>query len=297
MKKTDGWLNIYKPKGISSAKVVSIIRKQLDVKRVGHAGTLDVEAEGVLPIAVGKATKLIQFAMNGIKTYQFLIQFGKSTDTLDASGEITGTTDNFPNEHEAREVCEKFTGEIEQIPPKFSALKINGKRAYDLARKGEEFELKKRKVTIFDLKLLSFDSEKNQAWYEATCSKGTYIRTLAEDISLCLQSLGFVLVLRRTKVSVFSEVDSGRADLQLRFSSEFLAAMQPLEFVLADIPVFDIDVDIARKVIFGQKVFLDHKDEEQIWLRHNGKILAIGSIQAGQFYSQRVLNTEINKGE
>lgn len=294
MTKTDGWLNIYKPRGISSAKIVSLVRKELGLKKVGHAGTLDLEAEGVLPIAVGKATKLIQFAMDAQKTYSFLVQFGKTTDTLDAAGEIIDTTENLPTQDKAEEICSKFLGEIEQIPPKYSALKINGKRAYDLARKGEEFELKSRKVHIFDLKLLSFDEKLHQALYEANVSKGTYIRTLAADISLSLQSLGFVLELARKKVSVFDEKNSVHLDQNLEFKSDLLTAMRPLEIVLADIPVSDIDVDIARKVCFGQKVMIDHEDKEQIWLKYNGKVLAIGKVLGGQFYSQRVLNVELD---
>jgi tRNA pseudouridine55 synthase len=294
MTKIDGWLNIYKPKGISSAKVVSLVWRELGVKRVGHAGTLDLEAEGVLPIAVGKATKLIQFAMDARKIYRFLVQFGSSTDTADASGKVIDTTKNMPAEEAAREICKEFIGEIEQIPPRYSALKVDGKRAYDLARQGVDFELKKRKITIFDLKLLSFDQELHQAFYEVTCSKGTYIRTLAEDLSLSLQSLGFVLELARTRVSAFCEEDSIHLNQNLEFRSNLSSTMQPLEIVLADIPVSDIDVDIARKVCFGQKVFLDHQDEEQIWLSFNGKVLAIGKVLGGQFYSQRVLNVELD---
>lgn len=203
-----GWLNIYKPRFVSSAKVVSIVKKALKNTKVGHCGTLDVEAEGILPIALGDATKLVRLLVDAQKTYIFTVQFGNSTDTADASGKVIKTTDQYPNFKQCYDVCSKFIGNIKQIPPKFSALKVNGRRAYDMARSNIDFELKSREITIYDLKCLYVDEMLHTAKYLAVCSKGTYIRTLAEDISLCLQSLGFVVELQRIQVGMFKSEDA-----------------------------------------------------------------------------------------
>lgn len=292
----DGWLNIYKPKGISSAKAVAIIKRKLPKKtKIGHAGTLDLEAEGILPIAIGKATKLIKFMQDARKEYLFEVKFGARTDTADAAGEIIETCSNVPSENEAREVCSSFLGKIEQIPPAYSALKIDGRRAYDLAREGKEVKLSSREIEIYSLKLEKYNSQIPSATYIAECSKGTYIRTLAEDISLSLKSLGFVLLLARRKVGIFNISNSLEIstleDVDSDSLSEFLFNM---EVVLDGIPVLDVDADIARSVIYGQKIKLDSKDQEQIWLRYNGKILAIGGIRGSYFDSARVLKAELN---
>lgn len=292
----NGWLNIYKPRGISSAKAVAIIKRKLPKgTRIGHAGTLDLEAEGILPIAIGKATKLIKFMQDARKEYLFEVKFGAQTDTADAAGEIIKKCEYIPTEEEARGACSKFVGKIKQIPPAYSALKVGGKRAYDLAREGKEVNLAEREIEIYSLKLESYNSEIPSATYIAECSKGTYIRTLAEDISLSLQSLGFVLLLARRKVGIFNLLNSLEIstldDAGSGKVSEFLFKM---EVVLDDIPVIDVDVDIARKVIYGQKVQLNSEDLEQIWLRYNGEILAIGGVIGSYFDSARVLKAELN---
>lgn len=176
-------------------------------------GTLDPLATGVLPLAFGKATKLIEPLMNGKKAYDFRIKWGAFTTTADAEGEITTTSDRRPQKEEIEKILPKFTGKIEQMPPRFSALKINGKRACDLARAGKEVELKARVVEIFELKLLAADE--NGADFSCLCGKGTYIRSLAEDISKALQTAGFVEKLRRTMVEPF--------DLSTSYTIETLA--------------------------------------------------------------------------
>ncbi len=288
----NGWLNIYKPVGISSAGLVAKVKKTLGNKvKIGHTGTLDVEAEGVLPLAIGEATKLVQFLVDSKKEYRFKIQFGACTDTADKAGKILKTTDHIPTRIEAESICKKFIGIITQTPPAFSALKINGQRAYDLARRGEKVELKPRNIEIFSLKMGSYDEKENTAIYYAECSKGTYIRTLAEDISLSLQSLGFVLELARTRVGPFF-ADTALKSTEFReLSAEtILSSLQKTEVVLADILVFDIDVDIALKVRHGKKIPIPLEDIERIWLRADSKILAIGSVSSGYFNCARVLN-------
>jgi tRNA pseudouridine55 synthase len=289
----NGWLNIYKPVGISSAGLVGKVKKILGKVKIGHTGTLDVEAEGVLPLAIGEATKLVQFLIEAKKAYRFKVQFGACTDTGDKAGKILKTTDYIPTRTESEAVCEKFIGIITQTPPAFSALKISGVPAYKLARAGKEVNLKPRNIEIFSLKMESYEEKEKTAIYYAECSKGTYIRTLAEDISLSLQTLGFVLELARTRVGTFTAENALKPSELIDLSAEtILGCLQKIEVVLADILVFDIDVDIALKVRHGKKITIPYEDTEQIWLRANNKILAIGSIRNGYFNSARVLNLE-----
>lgn len=286
--KQQGWLNLYKPVGISSAGLVAVVKRLYGKgTKVGHTGTLDLEAEGVLPIAIGEATKLVQFLMDARKTYRFTVRFGSATDTGDKAGKIVGTCDKIPSYTECVEVCVKFIGIITQIPPKYSALKISGVPAYKLAREGKAPEMKPRQIEIFSLECVNYNEASGEATYIAEVSKGTYIRTLAEDISLSLQSLGFVIELARTKVGSFREEDSLKPE-DLAESSSVL--LQDIEVVLADIPVIDVDVDIAQKVRYGQKVFIMSEDVDLLWLRHAGLALAIGTISGGCFISARVLN-------
>lgn len=292
----DGWLNIYKPKGVSSAKIVAIVKRKFGKKsKIGHAGTLDLEAEGILPIAIGRATKLIRFMMDARKSYRFEVQFGAKTDTADASGKVVETIDHIPDEKDADSICKKFIGQITQKPPIYSALKVNGKRAYDLARAGQEVELKPREITIYELLLESYNQDQKTATYITECSKGTYIRTLAEDISLSLQSLGFVLLLARTKVGTFEEANSTEISGLEKMDVEKIShIMHKMEVVLENIPVLGVDTDIAKKIIFGQKVEFDNIDLEQVWIRYKGEVLAIGNIKSGYFDSERVIMVGLN---
>ena len=263
-----GWLNIYKPKGVSSARIVSKIKRLLKAK-IGHAGTLDPLAEGILPIAVGEATKLSSYLVDAKKCYEFKIQFGSMTDTGDAEGKETEVTNIIPESfEECCNITPKFLGKITQIPSKYSAIKIDGHRAYDLARKNIDFEMKSREITIYSLKCLSY--ENGVASYVAECSKGTYIRTLAEDISKSLQSLGFVIELRRLKVGIFCEEDSVH-DLE-----DLEAKLMKTEAVLDDILELQIDAEIVQNVRNGKKIYFDQEDTEDMYLTFEGNIVAIG---------------------
>ena len=292
----DGWLNLYKPRGISSAKAVAIVKKYFRNSRIGHTGTLDLEAEGVLPIAIGQATKLVNILIDSLKEYVFTIQFGAQTDTGDLAGKIIKKTDIIPTERECLDVCHKFIGKIKQIPPVYSALKINGVRAYKLARQNKEFEVKPRFITIYDLKLLSYDNHNRLATYVVSCSKGTYVRTLAEDISLSLHSLGFVVELRRTKVGIFTEENSINIfNVNCKTFDEAHALIKSkclkVEDVLDDIPVLEVDELVAQKIRYGQQCDFDKVgNHDQIWLKHDNKILAIGSVSDKSFKSSRVFN-------
>ncbi|AFB21097.1 tRNA pseudouridine(55) synthase TruB [Rickettsia canadensis] len=286
------WLNIYKPRGISSAKLVSIVKTILGKVKIGHAGTLDVEAEGVLPLAVGEATKLVQILIDAKKSYIFTVQFGKQTDSGDYAGKVIATKDYIPYKEEAYAVCSKFIGNVTQIPPVFSALKVNGVRTYKLARVGTAVELKPRNITIYDLKCLNFDEKNATATYYTECSKGTYIRTLAEDLALSLQSLGFVIELRRTQVGIFKEKNAIRiksSDAIIKNSLEEKSIK--IEAILDDILVLDATDQQAQQIKYGQKCLFNYeKDINLLWVRYKGVVLAIGSLNKSCFNSLRVLN-------
>jgi tRNA pseudouridine55 synthase len=249
-----------------------------------------------LPIAIGEATKLASILVNAKKRYEFTIQFGAETDTADASGRILRSTLNIPDKHNCYAVCSNFIGKIEQIPPSYSALKINGQPAYKLARQGKEVNLKKRIVQIFNLKCIDYDAKAKTACYVCDCSKGTYIRTLAEDISLSLQSLGFVIELRRLRVGIFdSETAINISSLQDKNPEEVRKSLSDkclkIESVLDDIPVLDATDDQMRKIRFGQTCYFDlENDFELAWVRHDETIVAIGSLYQKSFKSSRVFN-------
>lgn len=292
----NGWLNLYKTRGISSAKAVGIIKNCFKDSKIGHTGTLDLEAEGILPIAIGEATKLVSILVNSQKQYVFTIQFGAQTTTGDSAGEIIKKTKTIPLEYDCKQICNQFIGEVEQTPPAYSAIKINGIRAYKLARENKKIELKQRLVKIYNLKLLKYDVQNKNATYLVDCSKGTYIRSLSEDISLSLHSLGFVIELQRTRVGIFTRenatniLDLSYKDFDM-VRNLIKSKCLKTEEVLEDIPVLEVDRLIARKIKYGQKCSFDGVSTyEQVWLRYNSRILAIGSLSNNYFISSRVFN-------
>lgn len=295
-----GWINLYKPRGISSAKAVAKIKYILNTPKVGHAGTLDVEAEGVLPIAIGEATKLVSYLVEQRKWYVFTMKFGASTDSGDSSGKIEARSSYIPTYEDCLSVEEIFRGEIIQVPPKYSALKINGVRAYHLARQGQDVNLAPRKVTIFDLKLQAYDLTLGTATYIAECSKGTYIRTLSYDIALYLQSLSFVIELARTRVGCFSSdyqsinletLNNVSKEVGIQYINNCI--MNP-QIVLHDIPSLVICKEVAQKVHWGQLVSLPELPivprYHLLWLKYNDKLVAIGKLENNYFRALRVFN-------
>ncbi|AGJ01851.1 tRNA pseudouridine(55) synthase TruB [Rickettsia prowazekii] len=286
------WLNFYKPRGISSAKLVNIVKKLIGKTKIGHAGTLDVEAEGILPLAVGEATKLIQLLIDARKTYIFSVKFGTQTDSGDYTGKVIASKDYIPSQEEVYTVCSKFIGNIRQVPPIFSAIKVNGVRAYKLAREGKIVELKPRNITIYDLKCLNFDKENAIATYYTECSKGTYIRTLTEDLALSLQSLGFVLELRRTQVGIFKAENAIKIKSSDEITKNFIEKKCiKIEAILDDILVLDATDDQAQRIKYGQKCVFDYEEDVSfLWVRYNGTLLAIGSLNKSCFNSLRVFN-------
>ena len=254
-----GWIIIDKPLGLGSTNVVGWVKRALreagePKMRVGHGGTLDPLATGVLPIAIGEATKLAGHMLGATKGYDFTIAFGTQTDTLDLEGAVVASSEHRPARAEIESVLPRFTGPIDQVPPKYSALKVDGQRAYTLARAGEEFELMTRAVTIHALTLIAADE--NSATFSATVSKGTYIRSLARDIALALGTVGHVTMLRRTRAGPFT-LDQA---ISLDFLDEAAKAraltrtVLPLTAGLDDIPALPVTPDDAALLRVGQRL-------------------------------------------
>jgi len=293
-----GWIIIDKPVGMSSAKVVYKVRKLLGIKKAGHAGTLDPLATGVLPIGLGEATKVMKFAVGGRKEYIFTIKFGTATDTDDSEGEVIKTSAKLPTEKEIRDTLASFTGEIEQTPPSYSAIKVNGKRAYKLAREGIEVKIKSRIVEIGKLVLLSMPRT-DEAEFIMECSKGTYVRSLARDLAEKLGTYGHIIQLRRTKVGIFSE----KSAILLESLEKLVHGARPLEpdmgkvvlpveAVLDDIPVLNLDQTFSQALRNGQAVFINHKpiESETICALNKGKLVAIGRMEGSLLKPVRVFN-------
>lgn len=251
-----GILNVNKEKGISSARVVSLVRRALNMKKVGHTGTLDLEASGVLPIVIGKATRVSDYMMTKDKVYETELILGAKTDTLDAAGEIIEKSDKVVTKEEFLQAMETFKGEIDQIPPMYSALKVNGKKLYDLAREGVEIERKKRKVNIYDIELLDFAFPK--ATIRVTCSKGTYIRTLVDDIGEKLGTLAYVNELARVRVGDFDIKDAIKSEDLLEIPKEDLInKLYPIDTALKDFDKIILDRKYLDNLVNGQIVEVD----------------------------------------
>ena len=256
--KINGWLFVDKPEGVSSRKVVDLISNSLSIKKVGHAGTLDPMASGLLPIAIGEATKTIGAIQELKKRYKFIIKWGEKTSTDDKMGSIISSTLIRPKLSNINESIKNFTGKIEQIPPNFSAIKINGKRAYMLARNNENFSLKPRSVFIETFKIKKYLS-KDYCSFECTCSKGTYIRALGRDLGEAMNCFGHLCELRRTHIGNFSNKCAILLDLskKLIHSSAILKYILPIEKVLESLPFINLTKKQEIAIRNGQKICLD----------------------------------------
>jgi tRNA pseudouridine55 synthase len=255
--KVDGWVILDKPLGMGSTKAVGRVRWLFGAEKAGHGGTLDPLATGVLPIALGEATKTVPFVMDGKKEYRFTLRFGEARSTEDGEGEITATSDARPTDEAIRAVLGRFTGEIEQRPPAFSALKIDGKRAYDLARAGEVVELKSRKVQIDGLDLLG-RPDADHADFVVQCGKGTYIRSLGRDLAEVLGTVGHLSFLRRTAAGPFREeaaISLPKLEA-LGHIPPLFGALTPVATALDDIPALALTEAQADRLRQGQPVLL-----------------------------------------
>ena len=289
LKTPHGWIILDKPLGLGSTQAVAAVKRNLREAgygkkvKVGHGGTLDPLATGILPVALGEATKLTGRMLDASKTYAFTVRFGEETDTLDLEGKVIATSVVRPSQAEVEAVLPRFTGPIEQVPPIYSALKVDGERAYDLARAGQEVEMKSRSVTIFELSLERFDAEEG-ATLRAHVSKGTYIRSLARDIAQALGTCGTVSMLRRVKAGPFdlshaisldklNEIGKGAALEQI---------LLPLEVGLDDIPAIDLGSEQARAVRQGRVLTGLSQEDGLHWAREGIVPVALMELSGGE---------------
>jgi tRNA pseudouridine55 synthase len=285
-----GWIILDKPLGMTSTQVVGKLRWLFSAEKAGHAGTLDPLATGILPIALGEATKTVPFIQGGGKRYRFQIEWGSQTSTDDAEGEVIATSDVRPSEAALREILPRFTGTIMQRPPIFSAIKIAGERAYDLARAGEAVELVERPVTISSLDLLSHDAERSML--EMACEKGTYVRALARDLAESLGTRGHVTLLRRTEVAGFTEADAITLEA-LEAATDRDTLLRPAAVALRHLPELRMTPEDAALIRNGGAVLLRGAGAPvqlaEAWASLNGAAIAIGTVAAGHFQPSRVL--------
>jgi tRNA pseudouridine55 synthase len=304
----NGWVVLDKPEGLGSTQAVGRVRRAFEAQKAGHAGTLDPLATGVLPIALGEATKTVSFLMDADKAYRFTIAWGANTASFDRDGAITETSDVRPDPDAVAAALGAFVGEIEQVPPAFSAIKVDGERAYDLARAGVEFDLAARVVTIYSAQVLGA-TDPDHVELEIVCGKGTYVRSLARDLALALGACGHVSALRRTRVGPFS-VDNAVTlehleDLCHRNAG--LEALSPVETALDDIPAMAVTTEDAFKLSQGRPIVLLPRQVETLRTRlsapdgagfasrtvlatHGGGPVSICEIRAGQLRPVRVFN-------
>ena len=281
-----GILNIFKSAGMTSHDVVNCLRKITGIKQIGHTGTLDPFAEGVLPVCIGKAVRLIEFLPDD-KEYLAVIQFGKSTDTYDLDGKITSISDRKINLKELKNALKNFEGEIEQLPPIYSAIKVKGKKLYDYARKGEHAEIKPRKVIIEKIKLKNFDEKLQTAEILVKCSKGTYIRSIAHDLGEMLETGGYLKKLIRTKAGKFQiENTLHLEDLKTNFSEHLL--INPLEVL--DLPVKYVTDTETEKIRHGQALKNTgiKINQHVILVRSNNMICAMGYTDCDRIFIKKV---------
>lgn len=258
-----GWVNLDKPYGMGSTQAVGKLRRLLNAQKIGHAGTLDPLATGVLPIALGEATKTIPYAQDAEKTYSFTVTWGEQRSTDDREGEVVATSHIRPTEQSIVDILEKFTGEVTQIPPVFSAIKIDGQRAYDLARAGENPEMKPRIVHIETLELIG--TRDDEADFLVTCGKGTYIRSLARDMAKALGTKGYVSRLRRERVGCFTAENAISLDIleKMDYVAARCEALLPLQTVLDDIPALALKADETARLRSGQVLTFSSRPDYQ----------------------------------
>ncbi len=291
-----GWLIFDKPEGMNSTRAVGLVKSLYDAAKAGHAGTLDPLATGVLPIALGEATKTVPFVVEGSKVYRFTVRFGIETNTDDAEGKVTASSDRRPSSPEIEATLPRFTGEIIQVPPRFSALKVEGARAYELARDEEQFELEPRPVSIARLTLVAHP-DKDHCILETECGKGTYVRALARDLGRALGSHGHVAALRRTRVGPFGEdraVSVERLEALASDRDDLVTALEPVEIALRDIPALAVSAADAARLRRGQPVLLRGRDAPilagTIYAMARGTLVAVGEVSEGELKPRRIFN-------
>jgi tRNA pseudouridine55 synthase len=295
-----GWIVLDKPVGMTSTHAVSVVKRLFSAKRAGHAGTLDPLASGALPIALGEATKTVPFVMDGRKLYRFTVRWGEERDTDDAEGRVIAASDQRPSADAIRALLPSYTGTIQQVPPRYSAIKIEGERAYDLARDGVAVELSARPVVITRLELMEVP-DPDHAVLEAECGKGTYVRSLARDIGRALGCFGHVSALRRAAVGPFTEktmilLEQLEAVCHRAAAGEASLAdtLMPVETALDDIPALAVSRADAARLQRGQAVLLRGRDAPNfggpVYVTVSGQLLALAELDHGEIVPKRVFN-------
>ena len=290
-----GWLVLDKPVGQTSTDAVAAVKRITRAKKVGHAGTLDPLASGILPIALGEATKTVSFVMDGRKIYRFSVRWGAETDTDDADGTVQRTSDTRPSAEEIKAALPAFTGLIEQVPPRYSALKIEGERAYDLAREGAVVDLAARPVEVHRLTLMEVP-DADHSVLEAECGKGTYVRALARDLGRTLGCLGHVAALRRTRVGPFDEtqVTSLQRLAESAEAGTLEAAFMPVATGLAALPALKVSRAEADRLALGQSVLVRGRDAPLfagiVSVSTGEGLVALAEMHEGALKPKRIFN-------
>ncbi|MEM7766907.1 MAG: tRNA pseudouridine(55) synthase TruB [Pseudomonadota bacterium] len=297
-----GWLNLDKPQDMTSTQAVGILKRLTNAQKVGHGGTLDPLAEGILPLAFGEATKTVQWAMDADKEYVFTITWGRSTDTQDREGATVAESAARPSRAQVDAALAPYIGDIEQVPPKYSAIKVDGARAYDRAREGESFELKSRPVTVHEASVADMP-DADTTTLHVRCGKGFYVRALARDLACDLGCEGHITYLRRTRVGEFRESDAvPMASIEVLADGPAIqGTFAPLEAVLVDVPTVHVGIDEGQAIRQGRTVrLLPHlleawradprsNREDRLTLAMSGDTaLALGELRAGSFNPSKV---------
>jgi tRNA pseudouridine55 synthase len=296
--KVDGWIVLDKPVGVTSTHALSIVKRLYKADKAGHAGTLDPLASGILPLAFGEATKTVPYVMDGEKAYRFTVTWGVETNTDDSEGEMVNSAAERPTAAQIEAILPRFMGVILQTPPQFSALKVQGERAYDLARDGEVVKLEPREVEISALRLM--EQTEDTATFEAECGKGTYVRALARDFGRLLGCFGHITALRRTRVGPFSTMEAATLD-DLRAAGEegaqapdLIAMLQPVERGLSSLPAVAIGNHDAQRLKNGQSVILRGRDAPivlgQAYATLHGKLIALVEGENGELRPKRAFH-------
>src|ERR1700748_258616 len=295
-----GWVILDKPIGMTSTHAVAVVKRLFSAKRAGHAGTLDPLASGGLPVALVEATKTVPFVMDGRKRYRFTVAWGEERDTDDTEGRVTQISELRPSAEAVRDPLPRFTGLIEQIPPQYSAIKVQGERAYDLARDGETVDLKPRPVEIHELTLLE-QTDSEHSVFEAECGKGTYVRALARDMGRLLGCFGHICALRRTLVGPFGEDDmipleqlQALCDRAASGEGSLADALLPVETALDELPALAVTRADAARLHRGQAVLLRGRDAPNcsgtVYVTVAGRLLALAEIGNGELIPKRGFN-------
>lgn len=284
----DGFLCIHKPQGPSSFQIIDQLRRILRIKKAGHAGTLDPKASGLLLIALGAATRLLQYLPTEPKVYQFGIKFGEQTDTLDSEGKVIFSGGAIPERSAIETILEKFRGVILQVPPVFSAIKIDGVRAYKLARQGDAPEIQERPITIYSLKLNEFDAGAGEAHCEVCCSGGTYVRSLARDIAKEAGTYGFASYVHRTQIGPFRLDDAVKSEL-FDQAQEYII---PMGKFFADHSVL-VTENQKIDIVNGKKCMVAESTADTMFAFYNNELFAVlKRVEGSEFRPVTVLNVE-----